>query len=228
MRRTVEYPEYLVPGSLSHGPLGAYFGQGEGLTFHFFEDQDNFRLWQEMYDEEPLFNGPFPGWDIIPQLRDDLQFLNINPDAEHVYHYRNHQLPMLKAMAEAVAIETALHDSARSDELFTRLKKYENFKMLFRSGGSTGMQIVLAPDDQGRKLIPIFTAEDSFQVFLDQMLPIIQQEICNPYVMDRKGEEMFASLATIPADGIVFNPVGYTRPRAFAIQFCNVIANHPV
>lgn len=230
MRRVVEYTGYLLPASPGHAPFDVYFGEGDGedLTFYLFEDQANFELWCDEYDQERLFTGPFPGWNIIPQLDDNLNFLNINSESDHAFHYQNHQLPRLKRLAEAIAIETAMQDKSRSDELFDRLKRYENFKMLYRSGGDGGVQIVLASDNKGRKLIPIFTAEDSFQVFLDQMLPILQKEVCNPYVTTRKGTELFAELSEIPADGIVFNPVGHTRPKAFALAFCNVIANHPV
>lgn len=226
MRSVVSYSGYILPASLQHAPFDVYFGEGEDLTFYLFEDNENFELWCEENDQEKLFTGPFSGWDIVPHLRDSLQFLNINSEADHAFHYQNRQIPQLKKLAEAIAIETAMHDKARADEFFDRLKRYEDFKMLFRSGGETGMQLVLAPDNQGRKLIPIFTAEDSFQMFLDQMTPIIQKEVCSPYVMTRKGTELFAQLATIPADGVVFNPVGYARPKAFAMQFCNVIANH--
>jgi len=225
MRSVIEYEEYLLPGSPNHAPLDAYFGSAEEKSYHLFEDSDHFTIWQEKMRQEPLFVGPFRGCDVIPQLADDLSFLNINPDSDEVFHYRSHQFSDMKKLAASVAIEKAFHEVERADELFDRLKKYEEFRMLFRSGDEGGMQLVLAPDEQGRKLIPIFTAEDCFQVWMDQMIPVIQKDLRAPYVITRKGEDLFAELAGYSTDGIVFNPVGYSRPKAFAMQFCSVVAN---
>ena len=225
MRYVVEYDDFLIPGRLDHAPLDAYFGTPEEKSFHLFEDGEHFEIWQKKMKQDPLFVGPFPACEVVPQLTDDLGFLNINPDSDDVFHYRNHQLAEMKNLAASVAIEKALHDSAQANELFGMLKNYEQYQMLFRSGDDGGMQLVLAPDNQGRKLIPIFTADDCFKVWLDQMLPVIQKKICNPYVVTRKGSDLFAELAKYPTDGIVFNPVGNSRPRAFAMQFCSIVAN---
>lgn len=225
MRNVLEYDEFLIPGRPGHGPLDAYFGTKDENCFHLFEDSEHFEIWKKTMAGDPLIVGPFSGCEVVPQLAASLDFLNINPDSDDVFHYRKHQLADMKKMGASVAIEKALHDEAKANELFGMLKSYDHYQMLFRSGGDEGMQLVLAPDEQGRKLIPIFTAEDCFQVWLNQMLPVIQKEIRAPYVVTRKGSDLFAELANYSTDGIVFNPVGYSRPRAFAMPICSIVAN---
>lgn len=226
MRHVLEYDDFLIPGRPGHAPMDACFGNGKEKAFHLFEDSEHFEIWERNWEGGALTVGPFSGCDVVPQLAADLDFLNINPDSADVFHYRSHQLADMKKMAASIALEKALHDPAKADRLFGILKNYDQYHMLFRSGGDGAMQLVLAPDDQGRKLIPIFTAEDCFQVWLDQMLPVIQREAQVPYVVTRKGRDLFAELADYSTDGIVFNPVGYSRARAFAMPICSLVAKH--
>ncbi len=225
MRHVLEYDDFLIPGRPGHAPMDAYFGTEKENCFHLFEDSEHFAIWQKKREGDPLIVGPFPACEVVPQLVGSLDFLNINPDSGDVFHYRKHQLADMKKMAASIALEKALHDVAQADRLFGMLKNYEQYQMLFRSGGEGGMQLVLAPDEQGRKLIPVFTAEDCFQVWLDRMLPVIKKEMGIPYVVTRKGSDLFAELANYSTDGVVFNPVGNSRPRAFAMPICSIVAN---
>jgi hypothetical protein len=154
------------------------------------------------------------GWSIFSQLDETLDGVNINPHTALALHYRQHQLPTLKNWAEAVRLETAIATPDKFSDPFKIMKDFSDYRMvLFESG--RGTQIALAPDPQGRKLAPIFTAEDTVNGFLEYLQDAATRRYPAVRILAQNGSRLFSQLRDLPLDGIVFNPKGPIPPRAF-------------
>ena len=75
---------------------------------------------------------------------------------------------------------------------------------------------MLAPDPQGRKLAAVFTTPDAADAFIRE----VGSSLAAPPVLRvYDGSTLFAYLARLPIDGIVFNCKGPGLPRVVATPF---------
>ncbi|MBN1954246.1 MAG: hypothetical protein JW900_04260 [Anaerolineae bacterium] len=145
--------------------------------------------------------------------------VNVNPFTALAIHYKQHQLPMLLRWAKAVELELALHDPAMADQLFALLRDFAHYQIVLRQVGE-GYQMVLAPDDQGRRLAAVFTADDTLDAFMAWAAP---QFDFQPLILTLGGRDLFAQLRNAPVDGVVFDCKGPVPPRAFARELAEHI-----
>lgn len=142
------------------------------------------------------------GWSVFGSLGEDVDAVDINPFSPQGIHYEKQQLPGLLQWAQAVQLEDALF--RRDPHSLSLIKHYAAFRILLQPGGG-GAQMVLVQGQQGRKLAAVFTAEDTFDVFLHQMSPRIEDLHLTAKLT---GEQLFTALYQMPLDGIIFNCMG--------------------
>jgi hypothetical protein len=123
-----------------------------------------------------------------------------------------------------VAVERALRDlqtgQARPGTA-SRVRNYEHYLLPVFDFGPEGYALALAPDNQGRALAAIFTAEDGFEAFVQALAETA--DIGRLRSVEIPGPVLFAQLAQMSLDGLVFNCSGPVPPVAFALPFAQVM-----
>jgi hypothetical protein len=97
-----------------------------------------------------------------------------------------------------INVERAIDTVLASNSGFETIKSFGRFYFGFESSGDNKF-LALAPDNKGRKLAAIFTAEDAANAFL------AEHAAGNVELVAMNGETLFKSLKTMPLDGMVFN-----------------------
>jgi hypothetical protein len=111
-------------------------------------------------------------------------------------------------------IDTALADlrwrsddpDVNSDALLRLIANYPSYWLVMVDG-----KLPNAPDNKGRTLVPVFTSDEARNRFLDSLAPAMNQKTVTPV----GGPDLFAQLADMALDGIVFNCAGPEQPIAF-------------
>ena len=122
-------------------------------------------------------------------------------------------------MAEGLILDEILHGKMEMADAFDRFKRFTSYLVPTRMVEDR-RQMMLAPDDQGRKLGAVFTTTDAADAFIRDVEQSLE---FTPSMRLFDGETLFDALAQMPLDGIVFNCKGPGTPRAVAIQFAQVI-----
>jgi hypothetical protein len=78
-------------------------------------------------------------------------------------------------------------------------------------------QLVMAPDQKGRTLAAIFTAEDACAAFLEETSQTHLQSLTY------SGKNLFEILGKMDLTGMVFNCSGPITPVAFAAAFSQIV-----
>lgn len=139
--------------------------------------------------------------------------------------YSKAQFELLRKMAAAVEVEQALAALRQGTAPDAAVKVVKNYSSYWAPVGIQGenMRLMLAPDDQGRKLAALFTSEETLAAFLPQVRAFVAPE----QVVERifKGEDLFSILMKMPIDGMVFNcGGGPVSPVAFAKGFAQIVS----
>jgi hypothetical protein len=154
---------------------------------------------------------------------DEVDQIWIDALTPHDIYYEKAQFNALRDMANAVVVEEALAGLRRGDapkNAFATVKSYGNYYMATMQ--RDGKPVFLpAPDDKGRNLAAVFTADDSFDAFAAQAMRgndglRIQQ-------MQLNGTTLFDSLRRMTIDGFVFNCAGPITPVAFAQAVAGIV-----
>lgn len=135
--------------------------------------------------------------------------------------YGKEHFPRFAKTAEAVLVETALlglRQGNPPEAALQRVKRYANYFVAasVQDGKPT---LVLAPDDKGRRLAPVFTADESFAAFAEEMNAGSKMVVTQ---VQMSGETLFDMLRGMALDGIVFNCSGPPPPVAFAQAFADL------
>lgn len=132
---------------------------------------------------------------------------------------------MLRKMADAIEVEqalTALRQGTASDAALRVVKNYPSYWVPVGVHGEN-MRLMVAPDEQGRKLAALFTSEETLAAFLPQVRDFAAPD----QVVERifKGEDLFSIVTKMPIDGMVFNcGNGPVSPVAFAKGFAEIVS----
>ena len=164
-----------------------------------------------------------PGHAAFSFVDEELDFVDINPLSQPEVHYRKEQVPTLKKWAQAVGIEQVLATLDDSEAAFSRIKHHTPFYLVANQVGDE-MSLVMAPDDERRRLAAVFTADDAREAFLAQAVPALRIE---PRILALSGQELCEMLADVPLEGIVFNCLGPIRPAAFTAELIRLVLAAP-
>lgn len=223
-RSLTEHNDWHIPartGTDGDPALVNFVDQTGGRWLKLFTDADAVENWFEKEGAEVADQCIVTsGTQIFSVLEDDLAGIEINPMSEHAIHYVTEHIPVLKHWSRAIRLEQAL-DTVDVDETpLGLLKDYDAYVLVLRKTGEESAQLVLAPDEQGRSLAAVFTAEDALDAFFDTVLAEADFE---PIPVRVGGEQLFAQLNALPLDGIVFNCSGPSFPRAFGKKLAEYV-----
>jgi hypothetical protein len=200
--------------------------------FEIFTDFDAMKAYEAVHGESILGDhiATASGVSIFSWLEESLDGVNINPNSDSAIHYRQHQIPMLKNWAGIVQLEQAIYTPEVVENPFGLMRAFQGYHIILSQLGGKH-QIVLAPDEEGRRLPAIFTAEDTRDNFLAYLKEIIPDSFSAIRMLTLTGDELFSQFQGIPIDGIIFNPKGELPPKAFVLQLIDHILatdHHPV
>lgn len=164
------------------------------------------------------------GYWLFQNLPNGIEYLSIDSKEKHSINYNKEQFELLKETAKLVELDipilqwqlrvTSNPDPKEIKEIFLNktyfLVKVENF-------------FPLAPDEESRKLFPVFHTNYSaiqFVMYLNQKSP-------NSYeIVKVTAEKLFDSMKEMELDGFVLNPLGPVKPRAFHKDLIQFILKH--
>jgi hypothetical protein len=168
-----------------------------------------------------------PGAAVFQGLDPELDYVDINPLSPSKIHYTKEQIPMLVAWGTAVAIEQTLAEFDDSEQALSRLKHHRPF-FVVASEHEGRPSLMMAPDDEGRRLAAVFTAEDTRDAFLKRATAALQKTLgVVPRVLELSGQELCRLLINVPLDGIVFNCLGPVPPTAFSAEIIKMMRDAP-
>jgi hypothetical protein len=159
------------------------------------------------------------GVSLFRSLGDHLTGVNIDPYSDHAIHYRPHQFADLRQMAGAVEVERILH-GADIENPMQKLRDYDGYRVVMRAKDEGRSELMLAPDGENRLLAAVFTAPDTLQAFLDQVVARVDMV---PIVVTLDGTELYTKLRQILLHGIVFNCRGPVPAKALSAQLAQEV-----
>ena len=152
---------------------------------------------------------------VFGSLSDELTGLDVNPDLPEAVNFRQAGFPVLRSWSRALAVERVLTSQDASEDA-ARLLLDARFQIAFTLDDAGQPQLALAPDPQGRALAAVFTAPDAALTYQEAAQKALQREI---RISEIQGDHLFAQLAQMPLEGIVFNCLGPVSPVAVSRQF---------
>jgi hypothetical protein len=158
------------------------------------------------------------GADLLAGLRDGLGGIDLDPGSPHALHYRQAQVPLLRRWGQAVRVERTL--AGQGDASWAELRAFDGYRVISHPGVATPATLVLAPDDQRRRLAAVFTAEDCLDAYIARYGTALGAG-AEVRVLD--GVRLFGLLVAMPLDGIVFNCCGPIPPKAVAPAFAKMV-----
>lgn len=127
----------------------------------------------------------------------------IDAHLEHALQIPQVYLDNVIRMHKALALETHL-SMMHADNWMTPLQSFEHYLLPLVEDEQGRLHMALAPDQQQRALVAVFTAEDAAQRFLQaagDKLGKIHMDLID-------GEKLFTQLNLLPLEGLVFNCYG--------------------
>jgi hypothetical protein len=154
---------------------------------------------------------------------DEVDQIWVDALTPHDIYYEKQQFGSLRDMANAVVVEEALTGLRKGNapqDAFATVKSYGNYYMatMVRDGKPVFLP---APDDKGRNLAAVFTADDSFDAFAAQAMR--GNDGLRIEQMQMNGETLFDTLRRMTIDGFVFNCSGPITPVAFAQAVAGIV-----
>lgn len=215
-RALVQQAGWWLPATLTEaGPAPFMLSREDGPWLVAFSSQEDLTAWAEEHEAGEL-SLQLTGPGLVEMLTDDLAGLDLEAGTPEAVHYRSEQFGVLELWAQAVAVESILRGNDLPDP-WTRVRDYPAYQLLVRQGGSS---MVLAPDDQGRRLAAVCTAPDTLAAFKARIQRELGEEVQARVLA---GRPLFELLSRLPLDGIVFNPSGPVPPAALAPAICQLV-----
>jgi len=219
--RQVMIAEWIVPAKLSEEGPAFLCEEHEGkrvLTmFSSDEMEEQYRIQVPTPSE---FRIRTSGYQAILWLDPKVEQVWFNPGSELAFTYTGDYLWLLDEWARGLEVEAMLEDAEAGEGLLIGLREFDAFRVLV-SRDDKSEYVIMAPDDQGRKIAAIYTAEDA------AMWGYLEAEERQPeadlHIIKMGGSELFQRLIHLEIDGFVFNHAGPGRPRAFQKALINDI-----
>lgn len=224
LRSLIAHPSWRVPCS-RETLTGAEFvvrtvrGPDGEDWLPIFSDDDAMMAYREHPDSADLgeFFVELPGEVVVSNLDDRLSGLDVNPHTHSAIHFKQPQFGLLRVMVHAWRAECVLHGDEGEDGL-RHLADHPSYALL-----RAGDEVLLAPDAK-RRLVAVCTAPDTLGAW---HASVQGQGFGELKVLELGGRALFAHLAALPIDGVVFNPVGPVPPRALSIAIADLIRDLP-
>ena len=157
---------------------------------------------------------------------EQIDWLVIDPATPHEIAYNKDQFARLKQLADAITVEESLLELRTNPEagqdLLAIVRQYHGY-LLAVSEADDNYRLAMAPDTKGRALAAVFTFEDAFVAFMNESKQAYPEVDLRGISLP--GPALFAELAKVQVDGVVFNCAGPVKPVAFAPQFAEIILN---
>ncbi len=149
--------------------------------------------------------------------------IDIDLGTESGLRFMDDKVDDFRQAAMAVKLEQMLINEESDPKIFNYLYHYPVFQILLRET-ATGVNLLLAPDSAGRQIAAVFTADDCTAAFIANFMEANPEEK-QPLTLALEGSQLFPKLAGIPSlQGIVFNPSGPPKAKAFSMELAQAIA----
>ena len=142
-----------------------------------------------------------------------------DPDAPQTINYPREMHARLRGFADEVALDLAACDWSRLD--LEALRAYSFWVLV--SGGK--IHNPLARDCRGRPFVGLFSSEEALDAHLALATPEQAREHAQWQKMLLTGAAMFPSLAQLDVAGVMLNPSGPGRTRAFNTSTLEMLAS---
>jgi hypothetical protein len=158
---------------------------------------------------------------LVPDENVDLLVLDPVDDlnAPTTINYRREQHPMLKRVGHEVSLELAATDWSHLNPGTLREGQF----WILVSGGQ--VHNLLAPDGYRRPRLALFTSEAALDAHLQYATPEQQSAFAQAQRLLAPGHTLFPQMAKLDVAGIVINPSGPGRSRAFNKRTLEVLAS---
>lgn len=154
---------------------------------------------------------------LLSAVHDGLAGLAIDPGGPLEVRFDRARFPLLRRWARADRVARIVRGLDPRPDGMAVLRAYGGWHVMVR-GGDGGRQIMLAPDDRGRRLAAVFTAEDTARAFAARFAEALKGRAVDLEVLD--GAALFGELAAVSGlDGIVFDCAGPLPPKAVQARF---------
>ena len=215
-RQMVHYEGWHVPSkTLADGSVGLWMfpgSTGEWWVCAFSSRQvmDSYAQVNGLQIGESFFVTK--GGSLLRNLPGGARGLGLDLASHHGVAIFARDLPLLQELGQAVLVEEILAGTSQRANQHELLREYAGYRVFWQ-----GQQPLLAPDPQGRRLVAVFTAEDTFEAFR------AQQNAWNTPHTKLDGGSLFGQLRAAPVDGVVFNCAGPIAPSAVGSGFASSV-----
>ena len=148
---------------------------------------------------------------LFSELPTNIHSLVIDAQSEHALQFTAEKFAELRTWSLAIQFEQRIDMPQLEAPILEHILQYEGYCVpLVDSEGGT-QHIALAPDQEGRKLAAVFTAEDCLDIFIQHAGSSLGEKV---RIDQHKGETLLPYLFSLPIDGIVLNCYGPPPPKA--------------
>lgn len=218
MRRLTEHYRWRVPCGIGRD------GKPEPHLLHFdksvlmvFSDSKAFAKRPAVLQNEKPVEPPyltFSGTELFHWLREhEVDVLVLDPtndqNAPLTINYPREMHSRLSQSADEVALELAACDWSRLD--LAPLRAYLFWILV----GAGSVHNLMAPDGYGRPLVSLFSTEAALEAHLARASPEQARALASHQRLLAPGKVLFPSIAQLNVTGIILNPSGPGRTRAF-------------
>ncbi|MCB9594853.1 MAG: hypothetical protein H6719_19180 [Sandaracinaceae bacterium] len=212
LRAAASHPSWLVPRDAGGAPTRIAGSAGEPWVC-VFGDREAAAAYEA--SRQVTFGDallPMTGAALVEALADPSLSLGLDIGSPHEKALFPADLGVLREMATALEVEAFLGGHSNREDGFALLRGYPGFLICAEGAG-----VMMAPDNQGRRLAAVFTAPDCFDAFRERHAgqPI-------PAATRVTGQELFTRLRDAPIQGLVFNCAGPVKPKAVAAAFSGI------
>ena len=202
-----------------------------------FEDKPTHDAFRETVGKGAGHFLSLPGYALFQTDLSAVGAITVNPLAANTLTLTRDYFERMSQLAAAVHIERTLQRLRQGDGQsgdVSRVKHHERYWLALQDLGESAAEkragepsrgIALAPDERGRQLAALFTAEDGFEAYSEWWEVTKQPGELKVTILT--GEVLFNALVRQNLDGMVFNCEGPTTPIAFALGMAQVVVDEP-
>lgn len=215
MRRLAEHQRWIVPCRVENGrPAPRIFAFDKKVLFAFSDSEAMAARPTFLRDADQLFLT-LPGTALFSWVPDDdidvvVFDASDDPEAPLTINYPREMHARLHEVAGDVAVELAAGDWSQLE-----LEPLRRHRFWILVGPGDMLKNLIDPDAHGRPRVGIFTTEAALDAHLGRATPEQLAAFAECQKLTLPGSALFPSLASLGLVGIVMNPSGPGRTRAF-------------
>ncbi len=223
MRRLANHKGWIIPARMVEGrPAPLLQKRGEQLWMLAFADEAAFTEWKAGHEENSKTGDEVvkvAGTGVVQMIHPTLDGVTYVISGGRALHYNKEQLVPLRRLGLGVLTEQVLDGTAQVARAWDLLADYDGF-VLARDRRGEQDQLLLVPNNEGKKLVAIFTNPDTVQAWQKATEGKIPFE---PTFTRHSGRGLFDLMNRIDVDGMVFNPAGPVPARAVTKEFASKV-----